>query len=221
MVLKIIKDKNLNKLLILLVLMTSVGCVTTTDKKSESTEPSTNDPATTATTTAVKDLEQSVKELKQTLATTSNQLEACKDELVEQDKVVIGEVEYVGLVREKVGFDARIDTGATTSSLGVFNIVEFERDGKKWVKFTLEKEKTSKVYEYPILRITPITNPSKKTVTRRPVIEMMMSMGKKNYKAEFNLADRSHMTFKILIGREFLTDRVIVDVSHEHLMKGE
>lgn len=197
----------MNKLLISVILLAATGCATT--ETIQDTAPP-QEPTTPEKTAP-----------KQAVITPEMIAEHCEEALVESSKITIGDVEFVELVREKVGYDARIDTGATTSSLGAFNIVEFERDGKRWVKFTLEPEETSKVYEYPLLRITPITNPSKKTVTRRPVIEMMMSLGGEHYKAEFNLTDRSHMTFKILIGREFLQDRVIVDVSHKHLMKGE
>lgn len=161
--------------------------------------------------------------------------ETCQAAIVESRKNVIGEVEFMGLVREKTGYDARIDSGATTSSLGVFNIIEFERDGKKWVKFTLDqvideneaKTRTAPetpeitVYEYPISRISQVKNHATKTSVRRPVIKMLMSLGDKDYKTEVSLTDRSHMTYKILIGREFLRDRFIVDVSQQHMMQGK
>ena len=51
------------------------------------------------------------------------------------DKYIIGEVELVQVVPVGVTKKARIDTGATTTSIDAQDIVLFERDGKKWVKF--------------------------------------------------------------------------------------
>lgn len=197
----------MNKLLFLALLLSSVGCsMTPTQTAPESTPNTSEKPA------AVENLS------KQSQAVSPS-----KDcpEVITSNKFTIGQVEYIGLVNEKTGYEARIDTGATTSSIGAFNIVEFERDGKSWVKFTLENTPESKVFEYPIDRISHVTNPGRKKKSRRPVVNMLLSIGDKQYNAEVSLTDRSHMTFKILIGREFMRDRMIVDVSHKHMMKGE
>jgi hypothetical protein len=53
-----------------------------------------------------------------------------------RDVVVLGAVETVSLSGIEQNFDARVDTGATTSSIDAQNIKEFERNGKKWVKMT-------------------------------------------------------------------------------------
>lgn len=55
------------------------------------------------------------------------------------DKRVIGSEELVLLDDLTEKYKARIDTGATTSSLNATNIVEFERDGTKWVRFSFNK----------------------------------------------------------------------------------
>lgn len=235
----------LNKLLILTLLIFATGCSLTPEDSFSTTKPvpatnTENLPQNKTKTPAItvsKVTEDPKIKLESPTPVIQQPNETCQAILVENRKKVIGEVEYIGLVREKVGYDARIDTGATTSSLGVYNIIEFERDGKKWVKFSLNKKpenntikaKTQataqapqiKVYEYPIARVSQIKSHGTKKSVRRPVIEMLMSLGDKNYNAEFSLADRSQMTYKILIGREFLRDRVIVDVSHKHMIQGK
>ena len=48
---------------------------------------------------------------------------------------IIGAVEPFYILPMKSAFYARVDTGATTSSIDVENLKRFERDGKKWVSF--------------------------------------------------------------------------------------
>lgn len=137
------------------------------------------------------------------------------------EKFVIGEVENVTLVKEKLNFNARIDTGAVTSSLGVFNETRFERDGEKWIRFTLDKEKDAKKYEYPIARIIRIIQQTSTDTSKRPIIKMRFQIGGKTYTSEFSLADRSHLEYQVLIGREFIKDRALVDVSSKFLLGGD
>jgi len=135
-------------------------------------------------------------------------------------KLLLGAVEKVHLVKEDVKFDARIDTGADTSSIGVFKWKRFERDGKKWVRFALKKDDDAKVYEYPIFDTVRIKQSS--TINEdRIEIKMDIEMGGKKYKKQlFNLADRSHLDYQLLIGRSFLRDIAIVDVGRKRLLRG-
>ena len=138
------------------------------------------------------------------------------------DMILVGEVENVFLVKEKATFSARIDTGADTSSLGVYNLTKFERDGQKWVKFSLLLGKDSKVFEYPIHDTVKIKQQSNTKAEERIEIKLAIKVGIKEYRSQiFNLADRSHLEFKVLIGRNFLKDIALVDVSKKYLLGGE
>lgn len=53
--------------------------------------------------------------------------------------VVLGAVENIQLEKIDQRYSARIDTGSTTSSLNAINIKEFEREGKRWVRFNLNE----------------------------------------------------------------------------------
>lgn len=203
----------LNKGLVFILCLVTTAC-SITSQESTPPVPATN----TATQLPVNEVKTPPVKV------TSTSKVECDEVSPTSHKMTIGQVENFTLVRENRSFDARIDTGATTSSLGVFNIVRFERDGDKWVKFTLDpdiKAKGNTVFEYPLSHIVEITNPGHKATTIRPVIKMKISLAGKNYISEFTLNDRSHMTYKLLIGREFLRDRAVVDVSHKFLMKGE
>ena len=148
----------------------------------------------------------------------------------EKGKPILGEIEWLWLDALGKNFKTRIDTGATTSSLNAANIEEFERDGKKWVRFQLLTdnlpllEKTKKhnnpkenVIEAPLTRWVKIRQASTDTLDRRAVVELRIRLGPFYEKTEFTLADRSYMEFPVLLGREFFRDIAIVDVSKSYI----
>ncbi len=63
------------------------------------------------------------------------------------EQTVLGELENVYLDPPGMQFSARIDTGAQTSSLNAMDLVEFERDGKPYVKFHINHPQTNKKIE--------------------------------------------------------------------------
>ena len=152
-------------------------------------------------------------------------IEGCQaDEGVsgENGKLVMGEVEKIFFVKEKVAIEARIDTGAETSSLGVYKLARFERDGEKWIRFSLSDTEDAAVHRYVIYDSVRIKQESDEKAERRREIRMDLKIGDKKYRNQvFNLADRSHLEYQVLIGRNFLRDIAVVDVSGSHLLEGE
>jgi hypothetical protein len=136
--------------------------------------------------------------------------------------VVLGSVEQVHLDILDRSFDARVDTGAVTSSLSASDIQAFERDGKQWVKFKLLDDKSSKEndrwIEAPVIRHVKIRQSTSDKMERRAVVELWIRVGKIHEKAQFTLADRSQMTHPILLGREFIKDIALVDVSQQYIL---
>ncbi|EGR0466696.1 ATP-dependent Zn protease [Vibrio cholerae] len=135
--------------------------------------------------------------------------------------VVLGEIESVTIDAIKQTFDARIDTGAATSSLNAVDIEEFERNGKNWVRFHLADEKNPKTeanwIEAPVLRYVRIRQSTNDNTERRAVVELWVKLGSIHEKAQFTLADRSQMTHPVLLGREFIRDIALVDVSRKYI----
>lgn len=132
-------------------------------------------------------------------------------------KVILGEEEWVWLDSIQSFFKARIDTGATTSSLNAADIQIFERDGKEWVRFNLNhssdiNSQQAELIEAPVTRWVKVRQSTTDKAERRPVIEAWVKLGELHEKAQFTLADRSHMTYPILLGREFFKDIALVDV---------
>jgi len=133
-----------------------------------------------------------------------------KSEELMEDRVIIGAVELVQVVPIGVTKEARIDTGATTTSIDAQDIVLFERDGKKWVKFKFAGKEIKK----KMVDIVNIKRHGAEDV-KRPSIMIRLALGDVTRNVKVTLADRSKFTYPILIGRNFLKDMFIVDVSKE------
>ena len=129
---------------------------------------------------------------------------------------VIGELEHVNFEQAKLRLPARIDTGAKTSSLGIVEHELFERDGQKWIKFSVNSpdKKTPVVMEHPIKRVAKIKRHGAEA-QERPVVVLNIKIHGETLKREFNLTDRSHYEYPILIGRNILQGRFIVDVNRK------
>ncbi|OXY81926.1 ATP-dependent zinc protease family protein [Oceanimonas doudoroffii] len=134
-------------------------------------------------------------------------------------KLIVGETEDVWLDAVNDAFPARIDTGATTSSLSAQDITEFERDGKPWVSFNMTHEGVEEKLpvEAPLVRYVRIRQASAEETERRPVVELTLRLGRLSEKTEFTLTDRSQMTYPVLLGREFLKDIAVVDIARRNV----
>jgi len=138
-----------------------------------------------------------------------------------EQPTILGAIEKVTIESIKQKFDARVDTGATTSSLNAVDIKEFERNGKNWVKFHLadksQPAEAQKWIEAPVVRYVKIRQSTSDETERRAVIELWVKVGKIHEKAQFTLADRSQMSHPVLLGREFIKDIALVDVSKKYV----
>ncbi|MBU2895406.1 ATP-dependent zinc protease family protein [Vibrio hepatarius] len=133
----------------------------------------------------------------------------------------LGEIEKITINSVEQKFDARIDTGEETSSLNAVDIEEFERNGKNWIRFhlsdgTASSDKTNWI-EAPIVRFKKIRQSTNSQIERRPVVELWVRLGKIHEKTQFTLADRSQMIHPVLLGRDFIRDIAVVDVSKKYI----
>ena len=131
------------------------------------------------------------------------------------EKAVLGELERVWLAPPDVAMVARIDTGATSSSLHATDLVEFERDGEDWVRFELHSEEATAEFEAPIVRKVRVVQQADPDGTRRPVVAIRVRVGEIDETVEFTLADRSHLENPLILGRNFLQDLAVVDVGRQ------
>ena len=134
------------------------------------------------------------------------------------DKVIVGALEHGYMDPPGVNVVARIDTGATSSSLHAQNLVPFERDGEDWVRFDMMVNETdSVVVERQIIRHVRVVQQADPGGSRRPVVAMRVRLGDIQDTFEFTLADRSHLENELILGRNFLADVTLVDVGQQFI----
>ena len=115
----------------------------------------------------------------------------------------------------------RVDTGATTSSLHVENIEEFQKNGKTWISFDIHPDVydvVKKTRHSSKIKARRKVKSSTATLERRYVIETTLAIGDHSWPIKMTLTDRSEMTYMMLLGREAMSDKILVDPSAEFLI---
>jgi hypothetical protein len=132
---------------------------------------------------------------------------------------IVGAVEWARVDPSGLVMEARIDTGAETSSIHAEDILLIERDGKRYVSFTLLDSATGEkvALERRLRRRVRIKQQDEET-DRRFVVQLWVTLGNHHAHIEVNLSDREDFEYPLLIGRNFLTDAMIVDVSRHHTL---
>ncbi len=118
---------------------------------------------------------------------------------------------------------ARVDSGAKTSSIQANNIKAFYKDTEEWVRFevnpiqlnrSISIKCEAKIY-------------SKRTVKSstgisevRIVIKTPLRLGKDTFEIELTLANRDSMEYRMLLGREALQNRYLVNAASSFLESG-
>lgn len=136
--------------------------------------------------------------------------------------VIIGRAEYVNFPEwDLFGIDAKIDTGAYTSSLHCHHIEVFKKNHKKYVRFNLldptHEIYNEKLFELPVFKTKRVKS-SNGIAEKRIIVKTTIQIANKNLQAELSLTDRSEMRYPVLIGRKLIKKgRFMVDVSRIHL----
>jgi len=129
---------------------------------------------------------------------------------------VIGLREWIALPDlGVVGLRAKIDTGASTSTLHASEIVQFERDGLPWVRFTAHLgtlvQLRHRRCEAPLVTRKLIKS-STGHVQTRYVIRTLLALGDRAWPVEFTLTCRKTMRYRVLLGSKALvTGQLVVN----------
>ena len=134
------------------------------------------------------------------------------------DAKVLGEVEWVRVQPADTVLLSRVDTGATSSSIDAQDIEYFERNGEKWVRYKLpEKDRKAWIaQESKLAKMKTVKRKGAKD-ERRPVVKMDLVVGPMHKSLDVNLANRSNFEFAFLLGRDFIGDFGVVDVTRKNV----
>jgi len=132
-------------------------------------------------------------------------------------KNVIGETALISLSEAGIEYLARIDTGARVTSVHAFDVEvsngshEKQDNVDKMISFTTENEHGRR--ERINTRITEVAKVrNAQGIEYRYVVNMNLRWQGLGKSTEVNLRDRSAMTYKLLIGRNWLANDFVVDV---------
>ena len=135
---------------------------------------------------------------------------------------VIGWREWVGL--PDLGgavIRAKIDTGARTASIHAFGLEVFERDGQDYARFAIHPDHRSPgpavIVETPVLGHRSVRNPGGRS-EERPIIRTKIVIGGYRFMTEVNLTRRDTMGMPMLLGRQTVRRRFVVDPGRSYLI---
>lgn len=139
-----------------------------------------------------------------------------------QNKVIFGSEEWFSFPELGIPtIKARVDSGAKTSALHAINITPFIKDGANWVKFDINpiqnNLKTVLHCEAPLVD-KRIVKSSSGFREQRFVIRTTLDIGNSNWPIEMTLTNRDSMGFRMLLGREAMSGRVLVDPEQIYLL---
>jgi hypothetical protein len=134
---------------------------------------------------------------------------------------VIGWREWIGFPDLEIDrVKAKIDTGARTSALHAYDVERFRRRGRDFVRFVvhpLQRNVRETVRVEAELRDERRVKNSGGGVELRPVIRTRAQLRGRIWPIELTLTNRDEMGFRLLLGREALRGRFLLDPGRSFL----
>ncbi|WP_309609136.1 30S ribosomal protein S6--L-glutamate ligase [Flavobacterium sp.] len=116
---------------------------------------------------------------------------------------------------------ARVDSGAKTSALHAVNISPFIRDNENWVKFDINPiQNNTRAVKHCEAKLIDkrVVKSSSGYREQRFVIQTEVKIGDDSWTIEMTLTNRDSMGFRMLLGREAMSGRVLVDPEQKYLL---
>jgi hypothetical protein len=137
------------------------------------------------------------------------------------DKKIIGWREWIQFPDFKnAKVKAKVDSGARTSSLHAYNVKVITEKGVKKVHFELFPNQDNKegkvIVKAPLVDYRNIKS-SNGHQEKRPVIITPIKMFDEIWTVEITLTNRDIMGFRMLLGRQAIRNRFVIDVGRSFL----
>lgn len=131
---------------------------------------------------------------------------------------IFGLIEKVILQPDNLLMNAKMDTGALTSSLDARNIKKFSKNGRDWVRFDVviqddNNNEQVTTFERKIIRMVKLRGAGGSD--KRPAILMKICIGNTTSEEQFTLRDRENMKYPVLIGRKTIEHLGLIDVKKQ------
>lgn len=138
-----------------------------------------------------------------------------------KEKTIIGAKDHISLPEfDLEDIACKIDTGAYTSTLHCSRVKILEKDDQSFLCFRLYDPRfgitTRKEFRYSEYSERKVRSSNGELDFRYSIHTTVVIFGKK-IKTEFTLSFREKMRYPILLGRRFLRNRFVVDVSKRDL----
>lgn len=113
--------------------------------------------------------------------------------------------------------NARIDTGAMTSSLHAEHIEVFDKDGEEWLRFWFDGHEGEEV-ETKVVKDTLVKSSNGEAMHRYFVSTTIELANGETHSILLSLANRSAMKHPVLIGRRLLAGKYLVDSGQSFML---
>lgn len=139
-----------------------------------------------------------------------------------KEKLTIGRTEIIDLPELGMyNINSKIDTGAETSVLHCEDFKVFEKDGQRYISCHIIANLDSDeilTLTFPVHRERVVKSSFGQTETRHIFLTKIRMFGRL-YDIKLSLRDRSSMSYPMLLGRNFISGKFLVDVSKKNLAK--
>ena len=138
------------------------------------------------------------------------------------NKIILGSEEWCSFPELGIPtIKARVDSGAKTSALHAINIAPFIKEGQNWVKFDINpiQNNVKTIISCEALLVDKrVVKSSSGFREQRYVIQTSLDIGNSKWLIEMTLTNRDSMGFRMLLGREAMSGRVLVDPEQKYLL---
>ena len=139
------------------------------------------------------------------------------------DKFVIGSEEWCSLPDlDLKAIKVRVDSGAKTSALHAVNITPYTEDHKEYVRFEVHpiqgNRRVTKICKAMIVG-KRLVKSSNGLLEKRYVIISKIQLGHAIWDIEITLTNRDSMGYRMLLGREAMKNKVLVDPDSVFIVK--